>query len=411
MTNERPALLGGAKEFPEGLQFSGPTIPPWEEVAGEFEAMYRTGFLTKGPYLRRFEARMEEYLGVKHVVAVSSCTSGLILGLQALNLDRERGEIIVPSFSFMATFHAIKWNGYKPVFVDCEPGTFTIDVEAVRRAITPNTVGVMAACVFGNPPDWPALEALCCECGLPLFSDSAHGLGSTFEGRRLGGRGCFEVFSLSPTKLLTTAEGGLLATNRDDVAEFVRSGRDYGNPGSYDCPHAGLNARMSEFHAILGLKGVEHLDKWAEHRRGVAAAYVAGLRDLPGLSFQKIREHAVSSYKDFAVLVDEAQFGLSRDVLGQALLAEGIPWRAYFSPCGHQLSAYGYLPSVSLPVCERVSSSVICPPIMSEMAIANVHRVCEAVKRIHASVAEIREAAAGGAEATAGVAAAGGAEA
>lgn len=387
--NDRPALLGGIPAFPEGIPFTRPTIPPWETVAPRFEEMYRSGNLTKGPWLRTFEERMQEALGVPHVVAVSCCTSGLMLAIQSLGLD---GEVLVPSFSFMATFHALRWNGLTPVFVDCEADTLTVDVQAVRAAIGPRTVAVMAATLFGNPPDWPALEALCAEKGLALFSDSAHGLGTLFQGRPLGGWGRFEVFSLSPTKLLPAAEGGLVATRDERVARWVAQGRDYGNPGSYDCSFAGLNARMSEFHAILGLAGGDGLEGYARARNAIAEVYRTELAQTPGLSFQRIREGARSSYKDFPMLVDADAFGLDRDLLSKALLAEGIPTRAYFDPPGHQLSAYADLPPVRLPKTEQVSRSVLCLPMASHMEPAEASRVAAAIRRIQAHAPALKVA-------------------
>lgn len=379
----KPAILGGAPIFPEGLPFTQPTVPAWEDIAGEFEAMYRTGWLTKGPYMQRFEEAMQDYLGVKHAVAVGSCTSGLILALQSLQLDKCHGEVLVPSFTFMATFHSLYWNGLRPVFVDCESDTFTIDPELVRRAITPNTVGIMAASTFGNPPDWDALEKIAAEHHLALFSDSAHGMGTLYHGKRLGGHGDFEVFSLSPTKLLTAGEGGIVATNRDDVAAWVRAGRDYGNPGNYDCPHVGLNARMSEFHAILGRRALEHLDEYAQHRNEVAQSYKRLLGTLPGISFQTIRADSRSSYKDFAVLIDSSVFGISRTKLIEALQAEGIPTRCYFSPAGHGLTPYRQYATQLLPETERISARVICPPISSHMALEAVERVYQAFARLY----------------------------
>jgi dTDP-4-amino-4,6-dideoxygalactose transaminase len=223
-----------------------------------------------------------------------------------------------------------------------------------------------------------------------LFSDSAHGLGTLLHGKPLGGWGSFEAFSLSPTKLLPAAEGGLVATRDERVAAWVRSGRDYGNPGNYDCEFAGLNARMSEFHALLGLAGVDCLDSYAAHRNQVAEVYHAELGDLPGIGFQKIREGARSSYKDFPILVDPEAFGIDRDHLGRALQAEGIPTRAYFYPAGHEQTAYADLPRVHLPQTERLSRQVLCLPIASHMELEEVRRVAWALRRIHARASAVK---------------------
>lgn len=378
--NGRPAILGGEKLFAEGLSFTKPTTPPWSEVSGELQAMYESGWLTKGPHLRSFEEKMEKKLGVKHVVGVSSCTSGLILGLQSLGL-KSGGEIVVPSFSFMATFHSMWWNNLKPVFVDCEPDTFTADVSKMEAAVTDKTAALCAVSVFGNPVDFEAIEELGRRHGLPVFYDSAHGMGTLYHGRPLGGHGSFEVFSLSPTKLLTGGEGGLVATNSDEVAAHVVAGRDYGNPGTYECPHVGLNARMAEANAIIASAGADHLEEYAEGRNKAAQAYKAGLEGIPGLTFQTIRENSRSSYKDFAILVGK-EFGVNRDLTMKALNAEGIPSRAYFNPAGHRLSCYG-AQDLDLPVTASICSRVICPPICSDMNLDDVAKVCEAFRRIY----------------------------
>ena len=383
-----PAILGGKPAFEPALPFTQPTVPAWTEVEPELERMYRSGWLTKGPYLRHFEEKVAQYLGVKHAIGLSSCTSGLILGLQSLGLERGKGEIIVPSFSFMATFHAIWWNGFRPVFVDCEPDTFSIDLEGVRQALSPQTVAIAAVSVFGDPPDLQGLEELARERHLPLFLDSAHGFGTLYQGHRLGRYGSFESFSLSPTKLLTGGEGGLVATNDDAVAEHVRAGRDYGNHGSYDCPSVGLNARMSEANAIIAAHALDYLEEYAQHRNQVAQAYRQGLNGVPGLSFQKIREGCRSSYKDLALVVDP-EFGISRDKLSQALNAEGIPNRAYFDPPGHKLSCYAPS-SVQLPVTERLSASIICLPVSSHMELSSVERVCQTIIRLYENRERLR---------------------
>lgn len=376
-----PVILGGERILDHTLNFSVPTLPPWQEVSDDLETMYSSRWLTKGPYLKRFEEKMRDMLQVKHAIGVSSCTAGLILALQSLHLEKG-GEVIVPSFSFMATFHSIWWNGLKPVFVDCEPDTFTIDVEKVREAINEKTVAVAAVSVFGNPPDLQNLEKLCEEYHLPLFFDSAHGLGTFFRGEPLGGYGSFEVFSLSPTKLLTGGEGGLVTTNDDDIAAHVIAGRDYGNPGTYDCPYVGLNARMAEANAIIAAKGADYLEEYAIHRNLVAQTYREGLAELPGLVFQKIRENSRSSYKDFSMLVNE-DFGISRDILSKNLVAERVANRAYFCPAGHELSCYKEYGEAKLPVTEEISRKIISLPISSDMDLEDVKKVCQIIYRLY----------------------------
>lgn len=381
----RPAILGGEPTFSPALGFTRPAVPNYAELEGHFRSICETGFLTKGPLLARLEARLADYIGVP-VVCVHSCTSGLLLGIQSLKLT---GEVIVPSFSFPATFHALRWNGLTPVFAECEPDTFTLDPKSVEQLITPRTSAIMSAYLFGNPPDFEVLDTLAQKYKLAHFCDSAHGMGTRYLGRPAGGRADFEVFSASPTKVLTAAEGGIVATRRPEIAEWLRVGRDYGNPGDYDCRFAGLNARMSEFHAALCLTGFDHLDEYVARRREVVEVYRQQLAEVAGVSFQAIRAGCETSNKDFPILVGE-EFGLTRDELRRALEAEGIPTRAYFHPAGHHQTPYRT--EQTLPVTERISNTILCLPISSLMTTGEAERVAEAIRTLAACAGDVRRA-------------------
>lgn len=388
ITSRVPALLGGPPAFQPSLGFTRPAVPSFAELAPEFEDILTSGTLTKGPRLARLEAALQQHLRCPHVVCVNSCTSGLILGIQSLKLS---GEVIVPSFSFMASFHALKWNGLTPVFVDCKPYALTVDLEAVRAAITPRTAAIMSAYVFGNPPALEELDALAREKGLAHFCDSAHGIGTLIDGVPAGNHADFEVFSCSPTKLLTAAEGGVVATRRPDVEKWIRSGRDYGNPGSYDCEFAGLNARMSEFHAAIMLAGLPRLESYVEARQRLVDLYQARLSQLPGVRFQEIRPGVRSSHKDFPIFIEAGAFGLHRDQLQKALAAEGIPTRAYFDPPGHQLTAYRQ--DLDLPVTARMCQEVLCLPMSSLMTADEAERVCQCLIELHQQAPALAKAA------------------
>lgn len=377
ITSKQPAILGGQPAFQPSLAFTRPAVPPWEALAPEFQAILESGILTKGPRLAALEKALAEYLRSPHVVCLNSCTSGLLLGVQALKLE---GEVIVPSFSFMATFHALRWNNLTPVFVDCEPYSLTVDLEAVAAAIGPHTAAVMSAYVFGNPPRLDEIDALCRQKGLAHFCDSAHGIGTLIDGVPAGTRADFEVFSCSPTKLLTAAEGGVLSTRHAYIEEWVRAGRDYGNPGSYDCDFAGINARMSEFHAAIMHAGLPHLESYVQRREELVGVYRERLGELPGVRFQQLQPGVRSSHKDFPIFIEREAFGCSRDALQKALLAEGVPTRAYFDPPGHQLTAYRQ--ELHLPVTEKMCSEVLCLPMSSRMSNEEAEQVCHCLAEL-----------------------------
>jgi dTDP-4-amino-4,6-dideoxygalactose transaminase len=368
-------VLGGSPAFPDGLPFARPYTPPLERVTARLVPSYERGMLTNGALVRELEERMAERLGVARAVAVASGTSGLMLALR--HLVPSGRSAVLPSFTFSASAHAPAWCGLVPVFTECHADSFQVDVADVRARLTGGGAGaVIATHVFGAPCDVEGLEALSRSAGLPLVFDAAHALGATRQGRPVGGFGDVEVFSLSPTKLVVGGEGGVVATNREDVAEAVRLGRDYGNPGDYDCRFPGLNARMSEFHAAVALESLELLDDHLQRRQTLARCYRKLLADVRGIAVQVVSDGDVSTYKDFTIRVDD-DFGLGRDALVAALGAEGIDTRCYFDPPVHAQQAYASLPRADLPVTNDLSGRVISLPIFARLAVADVEAVVE----------------------------------
>ena len=387
--SNRPAMLGNAPLFPKKLPIIQPTLPEYETIAPQVKEIFATGMLTKGRYLRQFEERLADYLGVKHAVCVSSCTLGLALTYQGLDL---RDEVIVPSFTFMATVHPLVWLNVTPVFVDIDPQTWNIDPARVEETITPRTTGIVAVHNFGNPADVETLEETARRHHLRLVFDAAHGFGTLYQGRPVGGFGDAEVFSITPTKLLVAGEGGVVATDDDALAEHIRAGREYGNDGHYGSDFAGLNARMPEFNAILGIKSLEMLEGSAERRNRVVERFRERLEQLPGITFQTIRPGNRCSYKDLSVLVDEDKFGLTRDQLAQALEAENIDTRKYHDPPVHTHQTYRHLRERydgHLPVTNWAAPRSLSLPVYSHMDEATVDGICTAIERIHAHADEV----------------------
>lgn len=391
--SDKPAVLGNVPVFSEKLQIIRPTLPAYESVALQVADMFATGMLTKGKYVHQFEERLADHMSVKHAVCVSSCTLGLMLTYQGLGLS---DEVIVPSFTFMATVHPLAWLNATPVFVDIDPHTWCVDPAQVEKAITPRTTGIVAVHNFGNPADIEALEATARRYDLKLVFDAAHGFGVLYRGKPVGRYGDAEVFSTTPTKLLVTGEGGVVATNDDGLADHIRIGREYGNDGHYGSLFAGLNARMPESSAILGLKSLEMLEESAEKRNRVVHLFRGRLEELPGLTFQTVLPGNRCSYKDLSVLVDEDAFGLTRDQLAQALQAENVDTRKYHDPPVHTHQTYRHLYGRyrgALPVTDRVSAQSLSLPIYSHMDEATVDGMCTAVERIQRYADHIRHCA------------------
>ena len=361
------------------IRFLQPFIPPYERVEARFREAYASGSLTKGRELARFECEAAAYLGVSDVVAVSSCTLGLTLAHRALGLT---GEAIVPSFTFMATVSSAVWAGLEPVFVDIDPETWVVDLARVEAAITPRTSAIVAVHIFGNPAPVEALEAIAARHGIGLVFDAAHGLGALHDGRPLGGGGIAEVFSLSPTKLLVTGEGGVIATNDPGLARNLRVLREYGNPGTYDSVSVGTNARMPEIAAIMGSEGLAILEENATGRNAIAARYTAGLSELPGVRVQRIRGGDRSSYKDFSIAVVPEEFGATRDELVAYLGSCGIETRNYYVPPVHRHTVYrefGARYGTELPVTDWLSERVVSLPMWTGLPEDDVDHVCASI--------------------------------
>ena len=377
-----PAVLGGSPVFPEGLPFVRPTVPAPDAVLGRVGDILASGVLTNGPFVRELEERTAEYLGVRHCVAVSSCTAGLMLVLRAAELS---GDVVLPSFTFAATAHAVAWNQLRPAFADVDRATLTLSPAAAVAATGVRASAILATHTFGTPCDVEGLTRAASSNGIRLFFDAAHAFGSRRGGTPVGRFGDAEVFSLSPTKVLVAAGGGLIATHDDLLAERCRMGRDYANPGDYDCRFVGLNARMSEIHAAIALASLEGLDERIDRRNQLAAWYREALSEVPGVSFPEVPKGDRTTYKDFTVLVEPDQFGIDAGKLARALAAEGIQTRRYYTPPVHAMQAYRSLAGTNggLPATEWASARVITLPLWGSMTEDHIWGVVSAIARIN----------------------------
>jgi dTDP-4-amino-4,6-dideoxygalactose transaminase len=373
------------------VPFVRPALPDAKVLLPVYEEILASRQLTKGPYLERFERAIAERLGVKHAVAVSSCTVGLMLVYKVLDLappDRAAGigEVIMPSFTFLAAPAAPVWNNLRPVFVEVDPRSTNVVPEAVAAAITPRTVAISACHNFGNPCDVAALEAIAQKHGLKFVIDAAHGFGALLHGKPVGKGGTAQVFSLSPTKLLVAGEGGIVATDSDELARGVRIAREYGNDGSYDAVFPGVNGRMPELSAATALASLEMLDDVAARRRAIAAAYRRGLAGLAGIGCMEETPGSEPSYKDFSITIDPDAFGCSRDRVRGALAASGIETRAYYDPPCHRQRAFARFhdPRRPLPVTDMLASRSLSLPIGEHVDESIVAEVCEVIGRASA---------------------------
>lgn len=365
------------------IPITKPTLSAFKNYQKQFKEIIESGQLTNSVKVRKLEEAVCRYLNCKYCVAVSSCTSGLMLVLKSLNLT---GEVILPSFTFSASGHVVLWNNLIPVFADIRPDTYEVDPVSIEKIITPKTTAILATHIFGNPCDKNKLEALAKKHKLKLIFDAAHAFGSRLGIKKVGTFGDAEVFSCSPTKLLTTAEGGFITTNNKELADFCRIGRNYGDDGSYNTKFNGLNARMSEFHAVMGLESLKNIDKAVKARNEMVKYYKVNLAKIdPTLTFQKINSANLSTYKDFSIFIDPQKSGYHRDALYEFLASKNVITKKYFYPPLHRQQTY--LPfnrdNKNLPITNLVSENVLSLPLFSHISKTEVNTVLKTIKSFY----------------------------
>ena len=351
--------------FPRGIPFAKPWIPDPDAVGTKIIATLHGQQLTNGPEVRAFEEAAAELLGVGHVVAVSSATAGMMLAWRALL--PHPGRIAMPSFGFAATAHAATWTESTIEFCEIDPDRLTLDPDDVLLRNKDVPIGAVCAThIYGGACNVFELGTVCSNLRAPLLYDGAHALGAQYAGRSVAAFGGATVFSLSPTKVVTAAEGGLVATESADVADCVRIGRNYADAGKLDFRFVGLSARMSELHAIVGAHCLQYLEEAIKRRGELVAIFGHAIQDVPGIAFPEVPPESRTTHKDLAIILDPILSGIDAADLQTALAADGIPSRRYFYPPIHLQPNY-YRARRVLPITEAMSTRVLCLPLYTEM--------------------------------------------
>ncbi|MGE0432057.1 MAG: DegT/DnrJ/EryC1/StrS family aminotransferase [Planctomycetota bacterium] len=357
------AMFGGMPAFPEQLHVGRPNVPDRRKLLERIEGMLDTVWFTNnGPLVQEFEQRLAEYVGVKHAVAMCNATVAQQIVTRAAGLT---GEVIVPSFTFVATAHALQWQEITPVFCDIDPETLTLDPDRVEELITPRTSAIIGVHVFGRACAVDRLEAIADRHGLTLMFDAAHALACTWRGTRIGGFGRAEFLSFHATKFAHAFEGGAVTTNDDELAEACRLMRNFGFAGHDRVIHVGTNGKLTEVCAAMGLTSLDCLDQLIEVNRQNLATYRDALAGVPGLRLLEPPVGEQTNAQYVIVDIDENTFGLSRDALVRILHAENILVRRYFFPGCHRMEPYASLAPQSwrwLPVTERATQRVLSLP-------------------------------------------------
>ncbi len=374
------AIFGGTPAFVEPLHVGRPNLGDRAAFAARLDDMWNRRWLTNdGPYVRELEDRIAELLGVTHCIAVCNGTVALQIVARACGLG---GEVIMPSFTFVATAHALAWQGVTPVFCDVDPRTHNIDPAKIESLITDATTGILGVHVWGRPCDVDALEVIAREHGLVLAFDAAHAFACSHQGRMIGGFGSAEVFSFHATKFFSTFEGGAITTDDDEVADRCRKMRNFGFVGPDEVVLLGINGKMSEPSAAMGLTNLDALESFISVNAANHKMYRERLADIPGVTLAEYRASERSNFQYVVIEVDPARAGLTRDTLQSVLLAERVLARRYFYPGCHKMHPYVEHPNaaVPLPATEGLTSRTLSLPTGTGVTEHDVLEICDIVR-------------------------------
>lgn len=374
------AINGATPLFAEPIHVGRPNIGDHERfIARVREILERRWLSNNGPMVLEFEARISEKLGVRHCVAMCNGTIALEIATRALDLH---GEVIVPSYTFIATAHALQWQAITPIFADIDPITQNLDPESVRRMITPRTTGIVGVHLWGRAAPVPKLQEVAAAHGLKLMFDASHGFGCSLDGVPLGNFGDCEVFSFHATKFFNTFEGGAVVTNDDRLAEKMRLMRNFGFHGYDHVIYPGTNGKLTEIAAAMGLTNLDELEKFVAINRSNYRVYESEIRSLPGLRLLEFDSRESNNFQ-YVVLEVEPEFPVSRDRMIEVLHAENVLARKYFWPGCHNMEPYrSFYPHAGLvlPNTQRVAEQVVVLPTGTAMREEDIRAITSVVR-------------------------------
>jgi dTDP-4-amino-4,6-dideoxygalactose transaminase len=374
------AIFGGQPVFNEPLHVGRPNIGDRERLFNRITDLLDRRWLTNnGPYVQEFERQIADLIGVKHCIAMCNATIGLEIAIRAAGLT---GEVIVPSFTFVATAHSLQWQEITPVFCDIDPHTHNIDPRQVERLITPRTTGIIGVHLWGQACDVDALAEIADKHHLKLLFDAAHAFGCSYRGRMIGTFGDAEIFSFHATKFFNTFEGGAVVTNDDELATKIRLMKNFGFAGYDNVTYVGTNGKMSEIAAAMGLTGLESLEEFIATNYRNYKEYQRHLKDTPGIRAKIYDEKERCNYQYIILEVDEDEAGLNRDQLIDILHAENILARRYFYPGCHRMEPYrSYFPHANLllPETEQMVHRVLALPTGTAVGPEEIEQICHII--------------------------------
>ena len=358
-----------------------PALPPLEEFIPYLESIWESQNLTNnGKFHQQLERELAEYLGVKYLSLFANGTLALLTALQTLKIT---GEVITTPYSFVATTHALHWNGIKPVFVDIEPNFCNLDTQKIESAITPNTTAILPVHVYGNPCNVEKIKEIADNYGLKVIYDACHAFGVKINGDSVLNFGDLSILSFHATKVFTTFEGGAIVCHDETTKRRIDFLKNFGFANETTVVGPGINAKMNEFQAALGVLQLNHVDKAISERKRIVELYRSELDSLNGISYMQDIDGVSHNYPYFPIFINEENFGITRDQIYEKLKEYNIYTRRYFYPLISQFPTYRGLESASeknLPIALKTSEKVLCLPVYSNLTFDETKRIANLIK-------------------------------
>ena len=365
------------------ITVTSPLLPPLEEFIPYLQQIWDSKWITNnGHFHQELEKALAKYLEVEYISVFTNGTLPLITALQALRIQ---GEVITTPYSFVATTHAIWWNGLKPVFVDIDPVTGCIDPDKIEAAITPRTCAIMPVHVYGTPCDVERIDAIAKKYNLKVIYDAAHAFGVSYKGKSVLEYGDISTLSFHATKTYNTIEGGALVCHSAEMKKQIDYLKNLGFAGETEVVGPGINSKMDEIRAAYGILNLRQVDAAIEARHKIAVEYRKAFREVEGITFMDDMPGVKHNYSYFPIFVDADKYGETRDELYFRMREENVYGRRYFYPLISEFATYRDLPSASkenLPNAHRMADSVICLPMHHELSDNDLVRIIDTIKRV-----------------------------
>ena len=362
------------------ITVTSPLLPNLDEFQALLKDIWDSKWITNnGSFHQQLEKALAEYLKVPYVSLFTNGTLPLITALQALRIS---GEVITTPYSFVATTHALWWNGIKPVFVDIERATGNIDPDKIEAAITPKTTAIMPVHVYGKPCDVDAIQAIADKYGLKVIYDAAHAFGVEVNGKSILNAGDMSTLSFHATKVYNTIEGGAMVMHDEKTKARIDYLKNFGFAGETEVVAPGINSKMDEMRSAYGLLNLRQVDAAIEARHQVAIRYREALRGVDGIEFWDDMPGVKHNYSYFPIFVDAEKYGMTRDELYFKMREQGVLGRRYFYPLISDFSTYRGLPSATrenLPVATKMAEQVICLPMHHELSEEDIERTLNCI--------------------------------